>query len=458
MIEAPLNPPARAAEARGTRRWSFAFGPRFPYILLAGFVWVGPAWFDSRYLAALVAWDAAAFVAWWLDLRRIPEPGALVVTRSFEDALALESDVRVRIEVANKGGRAITARLLDEVPVALRGAPPELTFDVAAGSRAMAGYAIRPQRRGNTSFGMAWLRYVSTMGLAERWAVAPIEQTIRVYPNLETSRRLTLYLTRGRQAGHERLHKRQRGAGREFESLREYRDGDQWRDVCWTATARRGRLISRVYRIERDQVVWIVVDAGRLLQASAGSLTKLDHAASAALGVAQVALHSGDRVGLLTYGRRVQQRVPPASGAGHLRLLLEALTDVRSERSEADHLGAARALLQVQKRRALVIWLTDLADTATTPDVVQGAMQIGSQHLVIFVAIGQTTLWTAAEDAPKDARAMYRYVAALEVLERRQLLLGNLRRGGAWIADVQAGSLAVAMVNQYLQIKERGLL
>ena len=458
MIEAPLIPPERAAPARGAKRWSFAFGPRFPYILLAGFLWLGPAWFDARYLAALVAWDAAALAAWWWDLRRIPAPGAIVVTRSFDGPPALESDVTIRIEVANTGRRAIAARVLDEVPLALRDAPPELAVEAGPGACAVAAYTIRPRRRGNSTFGRAWLRYGSAMGLAERWAVAPVEQTIRVYPSLEASRRLTLYLTRGRQAGQERLHRRQRGAGREFESLREYRDGDQWRDVCWTATARRGRLISRVYRIERDQTVWIVVDAGRLLQASVGGLTKLDYAASAALGIAHVALHSGDRVGLLAYGRRVQQRVPPARGAGQMRGPLEALTDVRPERSEADHLGAARALLQVQKRRALVIWITDLADTATVPEVIQGATQIGFQHLVVFAAIGQTTLQAAAENPPPDARAMYRYVAALEVLERRQLLLGNLRRRGAWTADVHAGSLAVAMVNQYLQIKERGLL
>lgn len=458
MIPPPLVPNARTAAARSSRRWAFAAGPRLPIILAAGFLWLGPAWRNPRFLIALVAWDLVALAAWWWDLRRLPSPQEIVVARTFDAPPALETDLTVRIDVSNKGRCAIRACVLDAVPPTLRRDPPVLTLDVAPGTRGSAGYTIRPVRRGNTQFGSAWVRYSSAMGLAERWAEAGIAQTIRVYPSLEASRRLTLYLIRGRQSGLERLHKRQRGAGREFESLREYRDGDQWRDVCWTASARRGRLISRVYQIERDQVVWIVVDAGRLLQASIGALSKLDHAASAALGVAHVALHSGDRVGLLAYGRNVQQRVPPARGAGQLRLLLEALTDVTPERSEADHLGAARALLQIQKRRCLVIWITDLADTATTPEVIEGAMRIGSQHLVVFIAIGQSGLVAAAERAPADAHAMYRYVAALEVIGRRQLLLGNLRQRGAFTADVNAGSLAVTAVNQYLQIKERGLL
>lgn len=440
-------------------RWPFAFGPRFPILLLGGFLWLGPAWFNPRFLAALVAWDLLALAAWWWDLRGLPSPAQLTVARRWNAPAALDTEAMVRIEVANAGRRAIRARLLDHLPAALRASPPELTIDVPAGGRGSALYAIRPVRRGDVAIGGAWLRYVSPLALAERRAAAVIDQTIRVSPSLEESRRLTLFLIRGRQIGQERLLKRHRGMGREFESLRDHRDGDQWRDVCWTASARRGKLITRVYQLERDQVVWIVVDAGRLLQASVGRLSKLDHAVNAALGLAHVALQSGDRVGLLAYGHRVQHRVPPARGAGHLRALLEALTDVTAERSEADHLGAARALLEIQKRRSLVIWITDLADTATVPEVVEGAMRIGSHHLVVFVAVGQPGLHEAVERVPLDVPAMYRYVAALEVIERRQALLGTLRGRGAFTAEVQAGGpLAVTIVNQYLQIKERGLL
>ncbi len=152
------------------------------------------------------------------------------------------------------------------------------------------------------------------MRIAERWAIAPLTQTVRVYPNLEESKQDTIYLIRSRQIAMEKRHQRQRGQGREFESLREYREGDEWRDICWSATARRGKLISQVHRIERSQTVWIVLDAGRLLRARVLGLSKLDYAAGAALSLAQVALYSGDRVAMLAYGRRVQQRLPPGAG------------------------------------------------------------------------------------------------------------------------------------------------
>ena len=110
------------------------------------------------------------------------------------------------------------------------------------------------------------MRYQSALRLAERWAVAETSATVRVLPNLEQAKQQTLYLIRTRQVAMEQRRRRLRGLGREFESLREYRTGDEFRNISWTATARRSKLITRVFQVERSQTVWIVLDAGRLLR------------------------------------------------------------------------------------------------------------------------------------------------------------------------------------------------
>src|SRR4029077_7314222 len=154
---------------------------------------------------------------------------------------------------------------------------------------------------------------------------------VRVLPDLEQARQQALYLIRSRQVEMERRRKRQRGQGREFESLRDYRQGDEFRDICWSATARRHQLTTRVFEIERSQAVWIVLDAGRLLRAEVRQeksdllLAKLDYACTAALSLAQVATQCGDRVGLLAYGRSIQQNVAAGRGALHLRNIVESL-------------------------------------------------------------------------------------------------------------------------------------
>jgi uncharacterized protein (DUF58 family) len=302
------------------------------------------------------------------------------------------------------------------------------------------------------------------LGLAERWAVADASGSVRVLPNLEQAKQQTLFLIRTRQTELERRRKRLRGLGREFESLREYRNGDELRSICWTATARRSKLITRVFQVERSQSVWIVLDAGRLLRAqivqpgTSLRLSKLDYAVDAALALAQVAMHSGDRVGLLAYGRQIQQNLNANRGASHLRSIVESLAIVRPEPYEADHGRAARVLLSQQKRRSLIVWITDLAETASTPDVVEYALHMTRRHLVLFAAVGQPDLNDLAARRPESEEEMFRYVAAIEIVQRRELLLRRLRQQGVLALELMPGVLASSIVNQYLDIKDRSLI
>jgi uncharacterized protein (DUF58 family) len=285
-----------------------------------------------------------------------------------------------------------------------------------------------------------------------------VEQTVRVYPNLGNVQKHNIYLSRTRQIEMQMRLLRQRGQGKEFESLREYREGDEYRDICWTAAARRGKLVTKVHQTERSQPVWIVLDSGRLMRARTEGYSKLDHSVDAALALAQLAMYSGDRVGLLGYGRKINQRVAPGRGAAHLRNLLEQLATARAEVPEGDHLRAVTRLLSDQKRRSLIVWLTDLAETAMTPEVVEAAGQLVSRHLLIFLVMGQPDLNAKAAERPGNVAEMYRSVAAQEVVYRREVLLGRLRERGALAMEVAPHQFSTVLLNQYLFVKERSLL
>ena len=321
-------------------------------------------------------------------------------------------------------------------------------------------YSIDPRARGDAKFGDVWLRYSSsTVRWRNGWARARLEPNrARIYPNLAEMQRMRIYLIRSRQIELEKRLKRQRGYGREFESLREYRAGDEFRDISWSATARRGKLITKVHQVERSQTVWLVLDVGRLLRARVDRLNKIDHAVNAALSLAQVALYSGDRVALLAYDRKLQQRVAPGRGLAHLRAIIESLAQVKAAAFEADHLLAAKALLSSQSRRSLVVWLTDFADTAATPEVVECAAAIARRHLILFGIMAQTELRSVIAARPENVHEMYRYSAALEIVHRRDLLIRQLRQQGAMVLESAAAGLSTALANQYLEVKERSLL
>jgi uncharacterized protein (DUF58 family) len=313
-------------------------------------------------------------------------------------------------------------------------------------------------QRGDLQMGSTYLRYQSSARFAERWAQADLSQQVRIYPDIEEAKRHNLYLTRARQIELEKRLVRQRGTGREFESLRDYQPGDEFRDICWTATARRGKHVTKLYEVERSQAVWIVVDAGRLLRTRVGELSKLDLSVNATLTLAQLALYSGDKVGVLVYGRKSQSRVGLGRGLAHMRAILETLAVARDEASEADHLRAASILLQSQKRRSLIVWITDLAETSMTPEVIESASQMLSRHVVLFVVIAQTDLQAMANRRPTNAIEMYETVAAQEMVNRREVLLARIHNRGALALEVSPNRLTPTLVNEYLEIKERNLI
>ena len=451
-----LLPEPRLAPAQSWRRWGFGMGPRLVMLVLLGLLWLVPAWWDRRALYGLLAWDALLLILFVLDLKAL-QRARPEVSRIWDAAPALSTPAEIRVELRNLGNMFYVSAQ-DDVPSSLRRVPPTLELQCDRWGEARGSYQIEPRKRGDVRLGPMFLRGQSRWRMAECWLRAELSQTVRIYPNLGEAKRHMLYLLRSRQIELERRLTRRRGLGREFESLRDYRDGDEMRDICWTATARRSKLITRQYQVERSQAVCLVVDAGRLLRARVKKLEKLDFSVNAALTLANVAMYSGDRVALLAYGRRVQQQLPPGKGSPHMRTLVEQLSLVHSEVAEADHARAARVLLSMQKRRSLVVWITDLAETAMTPEVIQAALQVARRHLLLFISFSEPQIMELLARAPETPLNMYRVMAAQEMSQRRELLLRRLREQGAFALELVPNQVSTAVVNQYLEIKDRGLL
>jgi uncharacterized protein (DUF58 family) len=440
------------------KRFGVAFGDQFFVLLLLGLLWILPAFFDLRFVYALLAWDGFVILAWLGDLLKLPNPSQLTVKRTWRSAVALSNPSDVDLTLINSSDVLVRATLIDTVPPQLRIEPPTLAIKAIGRGEVTATYQICPAQRGDANLGDCYVRYQSVLRIAERWVRASVPQTVRIYPNLEDAKRHSIFLLRSRQIAVEKRRSRMKGIGREFESLREYRLGDEYRDICWTAAARRGKLVTRVYQIERSQTVWIVIDSGRLMRARVGGFSKLDHAVNSAVTLAQVALYSGDRVGLMAYGRAIRQQLPAVNGSAHLRQFIEQLALVHEEVSEADHLHMASRLLTDQKRRSLIVWFTDLAETAMTPEVIEAAAMMMPKHLVLFVVIGQPDLGKLATNRPESETEMYQVAAAQEMVHRRELLLARLRERGALAVEVDSGAISPAIVSSYLQIKERNQL
>ncbi len=477
MISPSLHPGPIHAVSEHRRRWSFGLTGRSIGLLIAGFFLLIPGFWEASLSYAMLFWDGLVLLAALLDGARLPAVSQLTATRTWSNAPALDSATDIELTIENQGRTMIQCRMVEDLPPALAAEPPVHRLTVFPRVPAHLRYSVEPQERGDCETGWLYIRYRSPLGLAERWAKADLRQTVRVYPALRTTEEQKVFLARSRQIDLQLRQARQRGLGRDFESLREYREGDDLRDICWTATARHGSLITRQYQTERSQPVWIVVDCGRLMRSRVAATprapaarsdsvsvavarphSKLDHACSTAVALAQLALYSGDRVGLLAYGQGIQQRLLPGRGSDHLRQLIELLAQVRSEASEADHLRATTVLNRLQPRRSLILWITDLAESAMRPEVIDGAVQLLRRHVLLFVAMAQPEVDLIAGMRPKNVEQMFRSAAAQEMAGRRELLLTRLHEQGALTLDLNPEALTSTVLNQYLTVKERAMV
>jgi uncharacterized protein (DUF58 family) len=480
LIPEPAS--ANAQPTGRTGRWAgYGLTPLTLLLLVGGFLLSIPAFFHLRLIWFMGAWDGAVLVFAAIDAMMLPAPRAIAVTRSFLDSPEIGQATRIELSVTQDSDALLDMWLADDLHPSLIATPVAQEVWAFPRDAVTTVQTIFPRERGDFALGRVYLRYRGALKLIERWAAVAPQQRVRVYPASEQSGQNTeFYLMRARQIEQQKRRLRLRGVGREFESLRDYQKGDELRNISWTATARRGYLVTRQFTVERSQQVWIVLDAGRLsrtafdlkrggnqfvaeteTEANAGHLltvTQLDQAATAAVMLAQVVGSSGDKFALMTYGRQVQQALTPGAGALHLRLLVDLLSQAKSEAAEADHLHAVARLKNLQRRRGLIVWITEMADSAGRPELVTAAAELVRKHLVMLVLLKHPELDIIAERKPTTQEEMFRAAAAQEMLERRRETMAQLRRQGVLIVETTAAEVGVNAISKYLEVKAQGLL
>jgi len=319
-------------------------------------------------------------------------------------------------------------------------------------------YNLTPPRRGRFEFGQIALRFRSRFGLV--WCQTKVEKPIavKVYPNMRRAREAELKALGARSVVSSHRKTSWRGEGREFESMRDYVRGDELRHISWTATARRGKLTTRQYQIERDQTVLVALDAGRLMTARIENETKLDSAVHATLALFSAAARAGDNAGLVVFGRKIKTFLPPSRGRDHIDSALEALHAVEPEMIEPSYARAFEFIAANSKRRALIVLLTDLVDEEGSKELLNSLHLLRPRHLPLVVTIADRDLKAVVRETPTSVRELFTQSVAEEIIHHREAALRLVESKGGLALDVTAAALAPALLETYLKVKERGLL
>jgi len=388
-----------------------------------------------------------------LLLSRVPLP---LLSRRLPGALALGEPHEVGLRLENPGLRAVSVEAFEEAPPELeaQGWPQRAT--VRAGGWVELQGRLVPRSRGSFVLPAVHLSFPGPLGLLTRVRRVAQADTVRVFPNFKAVARYALLAVDRRQATLGVHLRRRRGQGLEFHQLREFREGDSLRQIDWKAVSRRDQLISRDYREESDQQVILLLDCGRHMRALDGEVTHFDRVLDAALLLAYVALRQGDAVGIQTWSGP-DRWLPPQKGAGAMTTLLERLYDLQPTLQPSDPAEAARRLASRQKRRALVVLLTNLRDDDASA-LPQAFAALRRRHLVLVASLREAALDQRLAQPATDLAGATAVAATWSYLEARRAAHELVRAHGMHTLDVEPRQLPVALVGRYLEFKRGGAL
>ena len=384
--------------------------------------------------------------------KRQPSPR---ITRYMPTSLALGRWSEVRLEVEHESTSSQTFQLYDHAPAGLSVESLPLTVELQPGHRSQVSYRLRPLKRGHFSFAQCEINLASPLGLWTDKRLLPVIDSTRVYPDfarlyggqlLAVDNWLSQLGVRQRQ---------RRGLGLEFHQLREFREGDSLRQIDWKATARQRTPIAREYQDERDQQIIFMLDCGRRMRSQDGELAHFDHALNACLLLSYIALRQGDAVGLCTFASDQPRYLAPVKGSGQLNFLLNAVYDLDTSQRPADYQAAASQLLARQKRRSLVVLVTNLRDE-DDEGLLSAVQRLSKQHRVLVASLREEVLDRVLQTPIQTLDEALTYCGTVDYMNSRAQLHESLSAHGVPVVDVRPGDLGAALVTHYLSLKRGG--
>jgi uncharacterized protein (DUF58 family) len=431
-----------------TRAVGFAAVALLPAVLAVAFPPL--AWLALALDVALVGLAA-------IDFLRAPRAASLLITREVAPVLSSGVPNRVRLVLEQRPGAT------GEVRGEVKDSPPP--GPEAHGHRQRLGFTGRttlewrlvPKTRGDLVLGDAWLRLEGPLGLCARQERVPLTQAVKVFPDLTALTQDAVKLARASDDASRRV-VRVRAEGREFESLREYRVGDDRRAIDWKATARRGKAMVRQHQPERNQQVLLLLDCGRHMAGEVLGRRKLDHAVDAALRLAKVSLDKGDLVGVLAFAAEVKVFLPPKKGAEQLFAITQALYRVEASLEESDYGLALDRAFARGVRRTLVVVMTDLLDAESSQALVKRTLKLVPRHLPLVASLLDDEVRQAATLVPATKAQAYERQVAARLEGEVRATVARLRDAGAQVLRAPARDFGPSAVNAYLEVKARGLL
>lgn len=400
-------------------------------------------------LSIIILFAAADLAVSW-------QPARIDVNRRMPANLSLGKWVDVNLDLRSDLAYSLLVKVRDDIPFSFTASHAELEIPVNPKQITSISYKVKPTVRGEHNFHHVDLQRKSTFSL---WCInyeINTTTTTKVYPNFSAIAGYSLLHADNQTIQLGIKKKARRGEGMDFLQLREYREGDSLRQIDWKASSRYQKLISQEYQDARDQQIVVMLDSGRRMRAQDDELSHFDHSLNATLLLSHIALKQGDAVSVFSFGGE-ERFVPAIKGARNVQYLLNKMYDIYPSTDASDYLAAAQSVTQLNRKRSLVVIVSNLRDE-DMDDLLVAIRLLQKKHLVLVANLVEDALYSALDEELLGFESAIRYAGIHAYKRHTSEAMERLNSLGVWLITCRPADLSVQVVNSYLQIKNSAIL
>jgi uncharacterized protein (DUF58 family) len=378
--------------------------------------------------------------------------------REMQDYLSLSDENTVRIQIRNRSDYPIQLEIIDELPFQLQKRDEKLELHLVEHEDKVVKYQIQPVVRGVYEFGAIHLFVTSRFGLFNRRYSFDQGQTVKVYPSVLQMKKLSLFAD-SRISQFQGIRKMRRiGHSYEFEQIKEYVRGDDYRSINWKATGRHSKLMVNQFEDEKSKQVYSIIDTGRTMIMPFENLSLLDYSINSALAFSNVILQKNDKAGLLTFSNRINHAVKADNRTAQMRRILETLYKQDIHTNDSDYELLYTTLKRTVRSRSMLMLYTNFESMYALERALPSLRKISRNHLMVVVFFINVEVERFIEQDPVDLKGIYNQTVAKRMMAEKQLMAQRLQIHGIQTLLTRPSELSVHTINKYLEIKSRGLI
>ena len=367
-------------------------------------------------------------------------------------------DNEIKIFLENRYSFAINTEIIDEIPFEFQKRDLLFRLSVEPGATKIFSYNLKPVKRGEYNFGSTNVYVASPIGFVRRRYSFEGAKIVPVYPSYVQMKKYELMAISDRltEAGVKRI--RRIGHSMEFEHIKEYVRGDDYRTINWKATARKANLMVNHFEDEKSQQVYSAIDIGRVMKMPFEGMSLLDYAINSSLVISSIAMHKQDKAGIITFSNKVSNILPAEHQARQMQKIQEVLYKQKTDFLESDFEILASTILQKITHRSLIILYTNFETLNALQRQLSYLRRLSRTHLVIIIFFINTELFGLIEKPAKNIEQIYKKTIAEKFAFEKRLIVKELARYSIQSILTTPQNLSVNTINKYLELKARGLI